>query len=159
MHLRAVILLSGYPATGKTSYADWLGQHRGFAVLHLEDDAAARSGFTGDPAGFVLGCPRPSVIDWGCNPSQLGSVRQAQQAGADAWWFDGDRVAARRAFLARPDHPGTVADLDRQDQAIRASTDAIQATYGAQVIITLDADGHVEPWENVYRRMFPDCEG
>jgi hypothetical protein len=60
-------------------------------------------------------------------------------------WFDGNRVAARRAFIARGTVPEHLLDLQMQ----RIEQHLGPEPHGAKVIDTFDADGVFLPHEEI----------
>lgn len=127
----ALLLLSGVPATGKSTFGRWLERNCNVAHIDLENGGLGRFALAPawhpicrlppppDVTPFVSalrGLGRPVALDWGFPPVWLPLVMALHEAGIAAWWFDGDRVAARRVFMERDTVP--VAALDRQVREI-----------------------------------------
>lgn len=150
---RPLLLLSGIPATGKSSFGRWLEQEQGFVHLDYENGGLDRFGLTPawraicqipppDVTAFVsalTALQRPVAFDWGFPLPFLPLVEALHNAGIIAWWFDGDRAAARAAFVRRATVP--VAALDIQMSAIGASQPLLADFYGSRVIQAISADG------------------
>lgn len=160
-----VVLISGIPASGKSSYGRWLAREKGFMHLDVEQPGVLRQ--TGLEAQwndmfaaasvelFVkalrLAGP-PVVLDWGFPPRCLSIVEALKNAGVDIWWFDGDRRAARESFLSR----GSVSvhALDVQMAATEKAWPGIQAVFGSRLIETVSAGPvYLEPGI-IFERMF-----
>ncbi len=164
--MKPLVLVSGVPATGKSAYGSWLREQHGFVHVDVENDGFGRVGLQDawtavahlpplplDPliAGLrALGVP--VVLDWRFPPKWFPLVRAMHASGISAWWFDGDRDAARRRFIAR----GTVsvAALDVQMRNIEAAWDTLRDFYGQRTVETIHADGSFVGWLDVFARMF-----
>lgn len=162
-----IVLLSGIPATGKSTYGRWLAETKGFVHVDVEApgalvthslDVAWRGMFkTGAVRAFIdqVGQLGTEVaIDWGFPPTCLPVVRAIQAAGVGTWWFDGDRAAARRAFLAR----GTVSatHLDHQMAGITQHWCEIQMVFAGRIIQVIDSKGQYLPPGEIYAQMCGD---
>ena len=109
----ARLLVTGIPGTGKTTLGRHLEAAHGFAHVDLEEPAVAETFLRGlyegrGWAGFdarvdtLLAPSRPVVVTWGFVPElQLEPVLRLRAHGFTWLWFDGDREAARRAFVRR----------------------------------------------------------
>lgn len=158
-----LLLISGVPATGKTTFARWLGEHRGFLSADVERGGLGPLGLQsewneavghGRPTGLVaaLGAlHQPVALDWGYPTNSLPFVEALCSAGVGAWWFDGDRAAARRHFIERGTVP--VDALDRQMANIDAVWPRLAAFYGDRIIHTVDAEGRFVDWTDVLDRI------
>jgi hypothetical protein len=156
-----LLLLSGRPGAGKTTYAEWLSDHRGFARIEtdlrgdwiqrlcVEDLGQAQAA---RKAADGLG---PNVvIEWGFFPSELASVRLLKLAGFDPWWFDGDEPAAREGYLKkRGSDANVVAACAAQLERILAAWPELEAFYGDHIIETVSPGPAHLPWEEVAALM------
>ena len=168
-----IVLISGVPATGKSSFGSWLQDNRGFVHVDIESEArgfkplglleldALWQGIAHLPpppvdpfVDALRGLEAPVVLDWGFDPRFLPLVERLHVAGISAWWFDGDRAAARRRFIAR--NTVSVDALDIQMPKIVAAWNAMIDFYGDRIIRTLRADGSFVDWDMVAEDMFPD---
>src|SRR5579864_3933811 len=111
-----LMILWGVPGAGKSTFARWLADNKGFT--HVDTDAvvmgrAKPSTLTEAwqrtfsrataPAAFVekvAGHGHPVVAEYGlwANDGNIALLRDLQQLGADPWWFDGARLAAFSAW-------------------------------------------------------------
>ncbi len=108
------VLISGVPATGKSTFGDWIASTKGGTHVDLESDGIAHFGLSGawnrllsssghDSAGWVellKSLTEPVVVTWGYPAQLLPIVKAIHSGGVEAWWFDGDRTAARISFLS-----------------------------------------------------------
>jgi hypothetical protein len=153
-----LILISGIPGTGKSTYVEWLGDQHGFRYFHLDTDDPARGVlFNLGPPTFiqrVIG-PAPGLaLDWGFPPNDLclAMVRRLHRAGVIGWWFDGDWRAAFDSFCNRPDH--SVEAWDIQLPKIEAAWPQIKEIFGDRRIdVVTSGPTHMEP-DEIHKRMF-----
>lgn len=170
-----IVHLSGIPACGKSTYGKWLEQEKGF--LHLDFDkllqgegtsgklALIRILQTNGSRSFIETIRKtvhPAALDWGFPPNNLPLVRNLQEEGVKVWWFDGDREAARQAFIRREaarqafirEGDVSVETLDRQMALIERHWAKIMEIVGSRVIKTLRKDGSYLSSESIFTQMF-----
>ncbi|HKO15203.1 MAG TPA: hypothetical protein VJU87_03135 [Gemmatimonadaceae bacterium] len=174
------LLICGMPASGKTSFGDWLRDTRGY--LHLDLEAADCLTSTGLPpfwtdkerisaldSGRVRELVRhlktlakPVVMTWGFQPDLTDFVREMTGFGVTAWWFEADRLAARHRYATR----GTVLRngiytrgkpdttlFDRYVSAVSSNWARIAPLFGERIIRTLGPDGRYADPVTVYDRI------
>jgi hypothetical protein len=83
-------------------------------------------------------------------------VRALHDAGLRAWWFDGDRAAARKAFIHRCTVP--LDALDIQTPAIERHQQLLDEFYKDRVIWAIESDGTFTPAEVIFERIFGNAE-
>ncbi len=162
--MQVMALVSGIPATGKSEYGRWLQRERGFIHLDLENGgmngprlrpAWQECVGSGSPSGLVQAMQELGgavLLDWGFPPQFLRLVRSLNDAGVAAWWFDGDREAARANFIRRATVP--VEALDAQMKEISKAWPEIEAFYGHRIINVISASGSCLPPEQISALMF-----
>jgi hypothetical protein len=164
----ALILLSGIPATGKSTFGRWLASDRGFAHVDVENGGLGPVGLASawgavcqlpppDVRPFITAVRalrRPVALDWGFPPACLPIVRALHDQGLTAWWFDGDRQAARAAFVRRATVP--VDALDRQMGFIEADQALLDEFYAQRVVQAIGPDGSFTPPDRIFAAMFGD---
>jgi len=106
---RKLILITGIPGTGKTTYGRAFASQYGFAHYDLEVEETLNQ-LLSDPGRFIdamLQGEKNVVATWGFLPNeqQVGAVKQFQVKGFELVWFDGNRPAALREFIRRGDVP------------------------------------------------------
>ena len=121
-----LLILSGLPGAGKTTYACWL-ERRGWGRLSVDHSDQAPALATawwravgGDDTQLyaIARSYTGVVIEWGFSPARLSEVKAMIDSGYDAWYFDGDHQAALASWkTAWPDMPeglwrGQVTGLD-----------------------------------------------
>ena len=166
-----IVLLSGIPATGKTSFGKWLEEQKGFLHIDRENDiqwkdcyrkAALETALqSSGPDCFIKKAHKigkPIALDWGFPPCALPIVRELQSSGAVPWWFNGGRKIARSKFVERGGGIGLNC-FDIQMNAIEQHWHDISDIFNTRIIETLRSDGsYLEP-ELIYEIMFPNSPG
>lgn len=131
-----IILVSGIPASGKSTYARWLASSKQYN--HLDVDLAANGQIRLDVwLESIRQSQKSGVIDWGFPPANLDTVKWLVSQGVEHWWFDGNHKAARRKFLERHqrgEHPAGVIALDQQMAQIQAHWDEIKKVFRGRII-------------------------
>lgn len=106
------IMLCGIPASGKSTYGDWLQQEKGMLFVDVEEDGALEganletqwSRLFNEPScarDFVAGLADRTVLAWGFPVRCLPMLAALKEAGLVLWWLDGNRKAARDSFIVR----------------------------------------------------------
>ena len=158
-------LISGIPASGKSSFCRWLEKKKGFLHLNVElDGVLDRHGLTTawdtlfDPsasaAPFIEALEkfnRPVVIDWGFPSEHLDAVRKLFEGGVMLWWFAADWTVARRKFKER----GTISmgHFDIQIRKIKDALPEINALFGSHVEYALPSTGIYPPPDKLWKSM------
>ena len=164
-------LISGIPASGKSTFCRWLEEKKGFLHLNVEEDGVLdRYGLA--PAWNVLfdasatvapfiealdRFKRPVVIDWGFPPEHLNTVRKLSEGGVMLWWFAADWTVARRKFqLRRYPH---VQDFDIQIRKIEAALPEINALFRSHVEYALPSTGIYTRPDKIWDSMLDTLTG
>ncbi len=169
MHL----LISGIPASGKSTFCKWLEEEKGFLHLDVEEPGAldwyglatawnalfvpgaSAASFLGALDGFH----RPVAIDWGFPPENLSAVRNLFDGGVMLWWFAADWAVARRKFAERGNHKGSTDAFDIQIQKIEAALPEIDALFGFHRVYALPSTGIYPPPEESWKDMLDTLVG
>ena len=140
-----VLLVSGLPGAGKSTFASWLAGHRGyvaidtdkqpewFARLAVNDRTEAETTFE-----LLRTMGEDVVVEWGFLPKALGSVRLLRDAGVEAWWFTGDLAATRASFQRRTGGTDVAMRMyEAQLSRIEAALPRIEEFYGERIVRTV----------------------
>jgi len=158
-------LVSGIPASGKSTFCRWLEEKKGFLHLDVEKPGVldryglatawnALFGASTSAASFVQaleGIGRPVAIDWGFPPECLHAVRKLFDSGVMLWWFAADWAVARRKFQQRG-YP-LVQDFDIQTRKIDTNLPEINALFRSHVEYTLPSTGIYTPPDKIWKSM------
>ena len=158
-------LISGIPASGKSTFCRWLEEKKGFLHLDVEKPGVLdRYGLAtawdalfdarASAAPFIEALEkfkRPVAIDWGFPPEHLDAVRKLFEAGVMLWWFAADWAVARRKFqLRRYPH---VQAFDIQIRKIKATLPEINALFRSHVEYALPSTGIYAPPDKIWKSM------
>jgi hypothetical protein len=175
-----LLLICGMPASGKTTFGNWLRDTHGY--LHLDLEAGDCLGANGLPAfwsrrvweldaaglvafvQYLLNQERHTVMTWGfaVDDHCISIVEGMLAAGVVTWWFEADRLAARQSFQERPAGlPGSprllgAPDLRRFDEQVAAIAShwaQIAPAFCDRVVRTLDGDGIYLRPEVIFRHL------
>jgi hypothetical protein len=164
-------LISGIPASGKSTFCRWLEEKKGFLHLDVEEDGVldryglttawdALFGASATAAPLIEALEkfnRPVVIDWGFPPECLDSVRKLSESGVMLWWFAADWAVARRKFAERG-YP-FVEDFDIQIRKIEVALPEINALFRSHVEYTLPSTGIYTPPDRIWQSMLDTLAG
>jgi adenylate kinase family enzyme len=143
---RDLLLITGIPETGKTTYGDNFAKEFGFLHHDLEDNQT-RNRFNESPVQFIgeqLNEKKNVVVTWCFGPDCERSVflvQQLRDAGFKWIWFDGNRPAALREFQKR----ATVSERDLHVQMRRIEQSRIVERLKPTLINSFDDRGQFKP--------------
>jgi hypothetical protein len=164
-------LISGIPASGKSTFCRWLEEKKGFLHLDMEKPGvldryglatawATLFAASATPAPFIEALEkfkRPVVIDWGFPPECLDTVRKLFDGGVMLWWFAADWSVARRKFKERGTLP--VGLFDIQIRKIEGVLPEINALFRSHVEYALPSTGIYTPPDKIWESMLDTLVG
>ncbi len=156
----SLILLSGVPATGKSTFGRYLSREHGFAHYDLECHPrgwphpdlkptweASRQAFVAE----LKQHHKRVALDWGFPVHCLPIVNELRGQGVRLIWFDGDRSRARSVFQER----GGLALSDFETQVAAIDTAGYPARLNCVVVQALSAEGAFMEARAIEHRVFP----
>ena len=164
-------LISGIPASGKSTFCRWLEEKKGFLHLNVEEDGVLdQHGLalawntlfdaSASAAPFVEALERfkrPVAIDWGFPPEHLPAVRKLFDGGVMLWWFAADWAVARRKFKERGTLPMELFDI--QIEKIDAVLPEINTLFRSHKEYTLPSTGIYNPPDRIWESMLDTLAG
>ncbi len=147
-----LLLISGIPATGKTTFGHWLQNEKSFRHFDVEETQLIPD----MNAMRMLNCP--VVLTWGFRPDEreLSIVEHLKNQGFSAWWFSAETPVARDFFVRRRGIP--VAYFDIQMSLINQEWEKIARLFSPNIIVTLSREGYLSP-DLIYQRIAADLGG
>jgi len=160
-------LISGIPASGKSTFCGWLEEKKGFLHLDVEKpEVLDRYGLAtawdalfdarASAAPFIEALEkfkRPVAIDWGFPPERLDAVRNLFDGDVMLWWFAADWAVARRKFAERGSRKGPIEAFDIQIRKIEANLPDIKALFRSHVEYALPSTGIYTPPDQIWKSM------
>ena len=164
-------LISGIPASGKSTFCRWLEEKKRFLHLDVEKPwvldryglATAWNALFGIDAAAtpfieaLENLKRPVVIDWGFPPEHLDTARKLFEGGVMLWWFAADWAVARRKFKERGTLP--IGLFDIQIRTIDANLPEINALFRSHVEYALPSTGIYTPPDKIWESMLDTLAG
>jgi hypothetical protein len=164
-------LISGIPASGKSTFCKWLEAKKGFLHLDVEKPGVLDRyglatawndlfGASASAAPLIEALNRfnhPVAIDWGFPPEHLSTVRKLSEGGVMLWWFAADWTVARRKFMERGTLP--VGLFDIQLRKIQTALPDINALFRSHVEYTLPSTGIYTPPDKIWESMLDSLAG
>jgi hypothetical protein len=143
-----IILLSGIPATGKSTFARYLADEYGFAHYDLEchphgwPHPELKGTWEANPSAFLAQVRQHHdriALDWGFPVYCLSSVNELRSYGVQLIWFDGDLGWARKEFKKRGDCKGPEQNFNNQVADIQR--EGYPASLNCVVVPALSSSG------------------
>lgn len=110
MPRRSLLLLSGIPAVGKSSFGHYLAREHAFAHYNLEchprgwphpELKPAWDSSRGNFVAELKNLHERFVLDWGFPANAVTWVKELLTVGVRLVWFDANIARARQLFLQR----------------------------------------------------------
>jgi predicted kinase len=164
-----LLVVTGIPAVGKTTFGRWLKESHGFEHMDVERNGGQELDRLGlhdqwdgifqsdEGAAEFVRClrlrERASVIDYGFPPHLFEAMARLARNHVPIWWFDGDRSAARQSYLNRAGTSVNVDVFDRQIQSIDQHWSHIERVVDGRILKVLGADCHHTPPEKIFTQI------
>jgi hypothetical protein len=163
-----LLLVTGWPACGKTFFGDWLETHRGFRHLDLEaTDTASRDLRTlwetdvpAAAAAFAATLRKQHprwVLTWGAPADCLPRLEAMRAAGFETWFLlPGNESRSRQEWLLRArlsDPEAKPLAWEKKAGEIRKGARDLRKFFRDRCIESLGAMGERMPCETLAERM------
>jgi hypothetical protein len=168
-----LLVISGVPATGKSTYCEWLTGRGWRFINHDRAESAKReidqtwwrlvtSDRAADFVPLVSAGTQDIALEFGFPIALLPQVRQLKAAGAQHWWFDADHHTAREAFIARNQEMARLGKRDRivdirffdkYVNDIAARRDELHQLFEPKIIETVMLGGKYIPMKEIDRQV------
>lgn len=153
-----VLVISGIPGAGKTTYTRWL-EERGWGCLRMDDrdqdDRLVRAIYEENDGPLLETVQTHGagfVVEWGFHVTQLAQVGSMIRRGYNAWYFDGDATAALASW--KQQHkllPSGV--FQGQLDLLKAHMDEIRELYHSKFIATVTPGPTHPPCEKIHQLL------
>ena len=149
-----LLLITGIPGTGKTYMGDYLEERCDFKHFDMEKIIPSFGRNYWQFLTSAISEARESnkniVITWGFMPGvDNDKILKLKEMGAKMIWFDGNREAAKKAFLAR----GTVSEAALNIQMNRIENTDITRIFNPIVFNTFKDDGSFLTKEEITSKL------
>ena len=153
--------MAGTPASGKTSFGDYLRDKKHFLHVDIEafDGSYLHSVWVAslrlkDVSLFLntLKERNPNaILTWGFHLDDLQIAADLKRAGVRLWWFEADEARARERFAARGDCPIDV--FDAQIKRIKNNRGKIEELFQSNIVKTLRPDNSRMTFREIYETL------
>jgi hypothetical protein len=156
--LGKIILVAGTPASGKTSFGDYLRDKKHF--LHVDMEEFEGSYFHAvwaaalrlkDMSLFLNTLKERShntVLSWGFHLDDLQIVADLKRAGVRLWWFQADEARARERFISRGGD--SIEAFDAQMKRIKNNRGNIEELFQPNILTTLRPDNSCMTFREIF---------
>ena len=170
-----LLLICGMPATGKTTFGNWLRDEHGYVHLDLESrDCLEANGLPqfwperiwnldesqlADFYAYLRSLNSGTVMTWAFHTDLIPLVRDLVRHGCQPWWFEGDRLASRKAHemrkrvikqgVAQPGEPN-MQTYDSYVASLVQHWAEIAPIFGDNIIHTLHPDDTRLPYKAIW---------
>lgn len=150
--------MAGTPASGKTSFGDYLRDKKHF--LHIDIEEFEGSYFHAvwaaalrlkDMSLFLNTLKERShntVLSWGFHLDDLQIVADLKRAGVRLWWFEADEARARERFISRGGD--SIAAFDAQMKRIKNNRGNIEELFQPNILRTLRPDNSCMTFREIF---------
>jgi hypothetical protein len=150
--------VAGTPASGKTSFGDYLRDKKHF--LHVDIEEFEGSYFHAvwaaalrlkDMSLFLNTLKERShntVLSWGFHLDDLQIVADLKRAGVRLWWFEADEARARERFISRG--ADSIDLFEAQMKRIKNNRGKIEELFQPNILTTLRSDNRCMTFREIF---------
>jgi hypothetical protein len=150
--------VAGTPASGKTSFGDYLRDKKHFLHVDMEEfdgsyfhtvwAAALRLNDVWLFLNTLKERSHNTVLSWGFHLDDLQIVADLKRARVRLWWFEADETRARERFMARNEH--SIEAFDAQMKRIKNNRAKIEELFQPNVLMTLRPDNSCMTFREIF---------
>lgn len=153
--------MAGTPASGKTSFGDYLRDKKHF--LHIDIEEFEGSYFHAvwaaalrlkDVSLFLNTLKERShntVLSWGFHLDDLQIVADLKRAGVRLWWFEADEARARERFISRG--ADSIEVFEAQMKRIKNNRGKIEELFQPNILTTLRSDNRCLTFREIFEAV------
>ena len=156
-----IILVAGTPASGKTSFGDYLRDKKHFLHIDIEEFdgsylhsvwlAAVKLKEMSLFLNTIKERSHNAVLSWGFHLDDLNIVADLKRAGVRVWWFEADEARAREKFIARGN--GSLDVFEAQMKRIKSNRARIEELFQPNMLTTLRPDNSRMAFREIFDAM------
>ena len=150
--------MAGTPASGKTSFGDYLRDKKHFLHVDIEEfegsyfhsvwAAALRLKEMSLFLNTLKERSHNTVLSWGFHLDDLQIVADLKRAGVRLWWFEADEARARERFISRG---GDSIDVfDAQMKRIKNNRGNLEELFQPNILTTLRPDNSCMTFREIF---------
>lgn len=153
--------MAGTPASGKTSFGDYLRDKKHFLHVDIEEfegsyfhavwTAALRLKEMSLFLNTVKERNPNAILTWGFHLDDLQIAADLKRAGVRLWWFEADEARARERFIARG--VDSLESFDAQMKRIRNNRGRIEELFQPNILTTLRPDNSCLTFREIFEAV------
>jgi hypothetical protein len=156
-----ILLVAGTPASGKTSFGDYLRDKKDFLHVDIEEFEGSylhsvwAAALRLKEMSLFLNALKErnpnAILSWGFHMDDLQIAADLKRAGVRLWWFEADEARAREKFNARGG--GSIDVFDAQMKRIKNSRGKIEELFQPNILTTLRPDNSRMTFREIYEAV------
>ena len=153
--------MAGTPASGKTSFGDYLRDKKHFLHVDIEEfegsyfhavwTAALRLKDVWLFLNTLKERSHNTVLSWGFHLDDLQIVADLKRAGVRLWWFEADEARARERFISRG--ADSIDVFEAQMKRIKNNRAKIEELFQPNMLKTLRSDNSCMTFREIFEAV------
>jgi hypothetical protein len=156
-----ILLVAGTPASGKTSFGDYLRDKKHFLHVDIEEFdgsylhsvwmAAVKLKEMWLFTNTLKERSHNVVLTWGFHLDDLQIAADLKRAGVRLWWFEADEARARERYIARRN--GGIDVFEAQMKRIKNNRGKIEELFQPNILKTLRPDNSCMTFREIFEAV------
>jgi hypothetical protein len=156
-----ILLVAGTPASGKTSFGDYLRDKKHFLHADIEEFdgsylhsvwlAAVKLKEMSLFTNTLKERSHNAVLTWGFHLDDLQIAADLKRAGVRLWWFEADEARARERYIARRN--GAIDVFEAQMKRIKNNRGKIEELFQPNILTTLRPDNSCMTFREIFEAV------